>query len=199
MSRVRALLWDADGVLQHNELDWQERLDFVGGEGFAEVLFVAELPALRGETSLRAALQQAVDGWDGPTPSVEELLTLWERTVVDADAMRIVDDTRARGILTCLATNQQDHRVAWMTERLGYLEHFDRTYWSSRMGVIKPEEEFFRFILDDLGIDASEVGFIDDLPVNVAAAQAVGIRAICHDPASGAAVLRREVAELFAD
>jgi putative hydrolase of the HAD superfamily len=194
---IRVLLWDADGVLQHNEEDWGVRLDEVGGAGFADAVFAAELPALSGETSLHAALQQAVDAWPGPTPSVEEILSLWEQTVVDHDAMAVVDEVRARGVLTCLATNQQDHRVAWMTEQLDYPAHFDRTYWSSRIGLVKPDEEFFRHIVDDLGVDPGVVGFVDDSGANVAAARRVGIRAVRHDPASGAGVLRREVEELL--
>jgi putative hydrolase of the HAD superfamily len=195
---IRVLLWDADGVLQHNEQDWGSRLDEVGGPGFADAVFAAEEPALRGETSLHAALQQAVDAWPRPTPSVQDILSLWEQTVVDHEAMAVVDELRGRGVLTCLATNQQDHRVAWMTEQLDYPSHFDRTYWSSRIGLVKPDEEFFRHIVDDLGIEPGSIGFVDDSADNVAAARRVGLRAVRHDPASGAAVLRREVEELLA-
>jgi putative hydrolase of the HAD superfamily len=196
---LRVLLWDADGVLQHNEQDWGSRLDEVGGAGFADAVFAAEVPALRGETSLHAALQQALDAWPHRTPSVEDILSLWEQTVVDHDAMTVVDEVRARGVLTCLATNQQDHRVAWMTEQLDYPSHFDRTYWSSRIGLVKPDEEFFRHIVDDLGTAPRLIGFVDDSADNVAAARRVGLRAVRHDPASGAAVLRREVEELLGD
>ena len=197
--RVRVLLWDADGVLQHNEEDWRSRLDAAGGEGFGDAVFDAEVPALTGETTLRAALHAVVDAWDSPTPSVEDLLALWEQTVVDHEAMAVVDEMRGRGILTCLATNQQDHRVAWMSERLGYLRHFDRTYWSSRMGVMKPDEAFFRLILEDLGVTGDEVGFVDDNRANVEAARTLGIRAVHHDPVSGAEVLRAEVEAILDD
>ncbi len=194
---IRVMLWDADGVLQHNEEDWRLRLDAVGGEGFGDAVFDAEGPALRGETSLRDAIRATVDAWPSPTPSVDAILALWEQTVVDHDAMAVVDAVRARGVLSCLATNQQDHRVAWMTEQLDYPAHFDRTYWSSRMGLVKPDEEFFRHILADLGVAAEEVGFVDDSAANVDAARRVGIRAVRHDPTSGAQVLRREVGELL--
>lgn len=194
---IRVLLWDADGVLQHNDQDWGARLDAVGGVGFADAVFAAELPALRGELTLRQSIETVVRDWQASTPSVEDILTLWEQTVIDRDAMAIVDEVRARGVLTCLATNQQDHRVAWMIERLDYPSHFDRTYWSSRMGLAKPDQEFFRHILDDLDAPAEVVGFIDDSEANVAAARDVGIRAIRHDPASGAAVLRIEVESLL--
>ena len=196
---IRVMLWDADGVLQHNEEDWRIRLDAVGGEGFGDAVFDAEGPALRGETRLRDAIRATVDAWPSPTPSVDAILALWEQTVVDHDAMAVVDEVRARGVLSCLATNQQDHRVAWMTEQLDYPAHFDRTYWSSRMGLVKPDEEFFRHILADLGVAAEEVGFVDDSAANVDAARRVGIRAVRHDPTSGAQVLRREVGELLGD
>ena len=56
-------------------------------------------------------------------------------------------------------------------------------------------EDLGRFA--DLGVAAEEVGFVDDSAANVDAARRVGIRAVRHDPTSGAQVLRREVGELL--
>ena len=58
---------------------------------------------------------------------------------------------------------------------------------------MKPEPAFFERVLADLGLEAAEVGFVDDSPANVEGARAAGIRAVRHDPASGAAALRAEV------
>lgn len=52
--------------------------------------------------------------------------------------------------------------------------------FSCDLGVAKPEPEAFEMALDQLGVTAPEVVFIDDNPGNVRAAQACGIAAIQH-------------------
>jgi putative hydrolase of the HAD superfamily len=191
------LLWDADGVLQHSPVDWVEALDTAGGEGFAEAVFEAELLALRGTEPLRVALQRVLEAWPDARTDVPALLSLWERAVVDQAAMELVEDVRRAGVRCALATNQQDHRRTWMRDHLGYDGRFDRLYYSCEMGVVKPEPEFFHHVLDDLALEASEVAFVDDSAANVLAASEAGLRAVRHDPATGADALRREVWELL--
>nr|WP_246297744.1 HAD-IA family hydrolase [Janibacter cremeus] len=95
-----------------------------------------------------------------------------------------------------LATNQQDHRVRVMREVHGYDDIVDGAYWSSEVGAMKPDAAFFEHVLDDPGVPADRVGFVDDVPVNVESARALGIRAVHHVPASGAAGLRQALQPL---
>ncbi len=195
---VRALLWDADGVLQHAPDGWRPVLDAAGGPGFAEEVFAAEGPALRGEATLRDTLADVLVRFPGASVGVDDLLALWERAVLDDDAMALVAEVRSTGVLAVLATNQQDHRRAWMREALGLDRHFDRVFYSCDMGLLKPDPAYFRHILDDLGLGAHEAAFVDDSADNVESARSVGIRAVHHDPASGPTVLRDEVRGLLA-
>lgn len=194
---LRALLWDADGVLQHTPVGWVEALDTAGGPGFAEAVFEAELAAMCGTEPLRVTLQRVLDGWPEPRTDVAALLTLWERAVVDADAMALVEQVRRTGLTCALATNQQDHRRAWMRDHLGHDRRFDRVYYSCELGVAKPDPEFFERVVDDLRLDAGEVGFVDDSRANVDAAARVGLAAVWHDPGSGVEALRSEVGRLL--
>lgn len=193
---LRALLWDADGVLQHTPVGWVEALDEAGGPGFAEAVFEAELAAMCGTEPLRATLQRVLDAWPDPCTDVARLLTLWERAVVDADAMALVEQVRRAGVTCALATNQQDHRRAWMRDHLGHDERFDRVYYSCELGVAKPDAAFFERIVDDLRLDPGDVGFVDDSRANVETATRVGLQAVWHDPAGGVGALRAEVAAL---
>ena len=196
---IRAILWDADGVLQHSPGDWRAELDAAGGPGFAQAVFLAEMPALRGEEQLRAALQRVVQTWPQSTMDLDDIVGLWERAVVDDDALALVADVRAQGITCFLATNQQDHRRAWMRDELGLDEHFDEVFYSAELGAMKPDPAFFVAILERLGLPPEQVGFVDDSHANVATALALGIRGVVHDPASGSGVLRAEIAALLAD
>lgn len=205
MNEIRAVLWDADGVLQHGhpapghggapveEPSWPERLAAIGGPDFAEALFAAEKPALRGEEPFRAAIEELLDT-RGLTVYADDVLALWDDVHLDPAAFEVVDRVRAQGISCVLATNQQDYRVRLMREDLGYDAHFDRTYYSSEVGAMKPDAEYFRRVLADLEIPSAATLFIDDSAANVESARSLGINAERHDPTSGVDGLRAALA-----
>ncbi|KGN42536.1 HAD family hydrolase [Knoellia aerolata] len=187
---VRVLLWDADGVLQHPRHEWAPRLAAWGGDGFAAALFAAEVPALRGEVPFRDALADLLTAWPDVTAGVDDLLTLWEQVDPDPQAVDLVAEVAASGVRCVLATNQQDHRKAYLRRRFGYDDVFERSFYSCDLGAMKPETAYFERVLEALGIDADDVGFVDDRRDNVVTARELGIRAVHHDPESGVAGLR---------
>ena len=197
---VEVLLWDCDGVLQHGRFDWRSRLDGAVRPGFARRVFEAELPALRGERPLREVLEELLrleqEQSDHVPISVEDLLAIWEQFDLDPEAIAVLTAVRDLGVPCMLATNQQDHRVQHMREVRGYDDLVDGSYYSSEIGAMKPDRIFFERVLDDLGLSGDRVGFVDDVPANVESARSVGIRAVLHDPASGAAGLVADLTPL---
>src|SRR6516165_2209628 len=62
---------------------------------------------------------------------------------------------------------------------------FDVVVISGEVGMRKPEERIFRHAAGLLGLESAECVFIDDIDVNVAAAESIGMTAILHhDPAA---------------
>jgi putative hydrolase of the HAD superfamily len=55
---------------------------------------------------------------------------------------------------------------------------FDHYFASHLIGKIKPDEEVFHHVTQELGCKAGEILFLDDSPLNVAAAKRVGINAV---------------------
>lgn len=188
--KVEAVLWDADGVLQHGRRTWETRLTEIGGPGFAQALFDAEQAPLRGREPFRDCVARLLSDW-GLSHTPEDVLAMWEDVELDDEAFALIRAVRAAGTPCYLATNQQDHRVRYMRETLGYDDHFDGTYYSSEVGAMKPEPAYFEHVLTDLRLAPETVVFIDDSARNVEAADELGIRALRHDPAGGAAGLRR--------
>ncbi len=189
-SPVQVLLWDADGVLQHPRLEWASRLDAWGGPGFATALFAAEVPALRGEVAFRDALGDLLTQWPAATAGVDDLLGLWEQVDGDPEAIALVRDVAASGVRCVLATNQQDHRKSYLRRVFGYDDVFERSFYSCDLGAMKPETAYFQKVLDALGLEPDQIGFVDDSSRNVHAALALGIRAVHHIPATGVLGLR---------
>jgi putative hydrolase of the HAD superfamily len=54
--------------------------------------------------------------------------------------------------------------------------YFTKAYYSNIIGFRKPYPECYQFVLADAGINAAETLFIDDLPVNITGAKAVGLQ-----------------------
>ena len=191
---IRAVLFDADGVLQIIGTPWRRALADAGGEEFATRLLAEEGPTLEGRRRLLPFLEELA-GQLGLKSTGRELLELWRRATPDAAARRLVTDLRAAGYLTVLATNQQWERREWMRAHLDYDGLCDIDAYSCLLGVAKPDPDYFRAVLTMARVDADEALFVDDSAENIAAASALGLRTLHHPSDSGGRVLRRELIE----
>ena len=73
-------------------------------------------------------------------------------------------------------------------------ELVDAVVISGEVGLRKPDPKIYRLVLDQLGLPAQACVFIDDAPVNLDAATALGMTAIRH---RDAATTRAELAVLI--
>jgi putative hydrolase of the HAD superfamily len=110
----------------------------------------------------------------------------------DSEVVSLVEELRDRGYRVVCGTNTlpahyEKHQI------LGDYDIFDGVYASHRMGVAKPDGEFWRRILEVEGILPSEAFFIDDLEENVAAARALGLGGLRF---VSAVDIRKELASL---
>lgn len=182
MPAVRAVLWDADGVLQHLPAGWEASMRPVVGhlvddvEAFLAEAFAAERPALTGDARWLEILPGLLERW-GLAASYDEALRVWLTIEPVVETRELVAALRARGLLCALATNQDEHRGRHMHENLGYADLFDDTFYSYELGVAKPDPAFFTAVLDRLGLAPDQVLFVDDNAENVASAREVGLRA----------------------
>lgn len=179
---VRAVLWDADGVLQHLPDGWEASMrPVVEGHvddvpAFLAEAFELERPALLGEASWLDVLPRLLERWGVPH-LYDEALRVW-LTIVPQDAVRgLVSSLREAGVRCYLATNQTEHRGRHMAQNLGYDGLLDGAFWSYELGLAKPDPAFFTAILERIGLDAGEVLFVDDSLRNVEAARSVGLAA----------------------
>ena len=191
---VRAVLLDADGVLQLIGTPWYRALSAGGGEPFAKALLSREGPALSGRESLRDLLERLVVELD-LARGADELMALWRQATPDPPAWQLVRELRAAGYLTVLATNQHEERREWMRTALGYDGLCDVDAYSCLLGAAKPDPDYFRAALAMAGVSTGEALFVDDSAENIAAAAALGLRTLHHPTDAGGRVLRRGVFE----
>ena len=74
-------------------------------------------------------------------------------------------------------------------------DYFDHVFLSCELGMIKPEENIYRHVIETTGVKAEDIIFFDDSARNCEGAKRMGIHAI-HDPLGNAwmHILRNEIA-----
>ena len=125
----------------------------------------------------------------GRTMSWEETQYCWLGFIKSVPVSRLHNLQKLREhYRVCLASNTNPFimrytRSAKFSEEGKGIEHyFAKLYCSYEMGVCKPDEEFFKKILREEGLQPSEVVFVDDSAKNIYAAEALGIRGVLVAP-----------------
>lgn len=173
---VGAVLWDCDGVLQHGIHGALAELAALVGPEVLPTLFAEEHSALCGEESLRSCVTRLIERLGLPV-TADQVLPVWDRYELDADALAVLASVRSAGYPCYLATNQQDYRRDRMRTISGYDVLVDGSFYSCEMGVAKPDPAFFRRIVTDLDMPPDALLFLDDSADNVDAAHEVGMQA----------------------
>lgn len=176
---IRAVLWDADGVLQSSPTVWEDRVATVIGAdrvaAYAEDLWSVSAQALVGQVDFARHIELVLERQQLGELR-DELLAIWRDLEPVGQAHEVV--ARVRRHVPCyLASNQDSHRARVMREHLRYDDLLDGFFFSCELGAAKPDPAFFAGAVEALGVPAEEILFVDDLAANVAAARAAGLRA----------------------
>ena len=91
-------------------------------------------------------------------------------------------------MLVGIASSQEAHRANYMSTTLGYRHLFDHEFYSCDLGFVKPDKEYFRSVLNRLGLEPSTILFLDDNQQIVNSASECGLTAFLFD-------LRRHTAD----
>ena len=82
------------------------------------------------------------------------------------------------GILTAILSNMGDTVLANIEREFDWLPRFDVLVWSYQRKMAKPDPAIYRLALDNSERGPRKRLFIDDKPVNIDAARALGLVAI---------------------
>lgn len=187
---VEAVLFDADGVLQHQDVTLHSLLTGVlsmspeEAESRYHEVWEAESPILTGKGNFEETMSGLLVKWGKPDHT-DAFVQASKDIQTDEAVASIVGDLRSEGVVCCLASNQMGYRARYMSEDLGYRRLFDREFYSCDLGHKKPEAAYFLAILADLVLPPERVLFIDDNEANVAAAIGLGIKAAIFQPGPG--------------
>lgn len=190
---VDAVLFDYGGVLtgpvRHSIASWIAE-DAIDPASFSRVLKAwlsrdagEGTPIHRLETGelaipdferLFAAELSTTEG--GPVVADGILGRLFEGMRPDSAMFALVEELRAQGVLVGLLSNSWGN--TYPREQLDAL--MDVVVISGEVGLRKPDSAIYRLALDQLGVPAHRVLFVDDAEPNVNGARTAGLQALLH-------------------
>jgi putative hydrolase of the HAD superfamily len=91
----------------------------------------------------------------------------------------MIEKLKGRYLLAVL-TNNSEHRMR-ADEHLGIYKPFDKVYQSCKIGLKKPNADFYQYAQRDIGVASDEILFVDDVARNVDAARLLGWHAFRYE------------------
>ena len=157
----------------------REGVDFWGSRSSSETLINLEKGIISPEEFRQSALEKLVPG-----VTSQQVDDAWNALLLDFPSSRVVK-LRELGKsfrLFLLSNSNQIHYECYMGSfekefGFGLGDLFEKLWFSHQVGLVKPDPEIFRFVLNDGGLKPGETLFIDDTLVHVEAARSVGINA----------------------
>lgn len=199
-AHLRAVLFDRDGTLAVTDTSvYREAAGWLAARTGLEARVIGA--ALAGQWQEWAEGWREVRGEDGEARfwgaymgAFSQRLGLQEgdaRALLEAfpyerylrpapGAREVLSELRARGLKIGVLSNTFPSILRTL-EATGLADLVDVAVASCTVGVHKPEAGAYLYALQRLGVPAEAVLFVDDLPENVEAARALGMRAVQID------------------
>jgi putative hydrolase of the HAD superfamily len=192
---VRLVVFDAGGLIVRVETSW-DAAQARAGIPLDERTRTAEFLALsrtaaeehnRGEIDAPSFIARVAAASGLSRRQVEGILEAWigdEYPGWDA----VLDRLGRDGVETALLSNTNDFHWEFMAPggaragRYPAITRLDHLFASHRLGLMKPDPATYRAVQTATGYSGQSILFFDDRPENVAAAKALGWRAVQIDP-----------------
>ena len=105
----------------------------------------------------------------------EELFGKYFHPSTDREVVALIRQVKVRSRVVC-GTNTFDPHYNYHLSH-GHYAIFDAVFASNKIGLSKPDPEFYRFILKSEGVNPENAFFVDDDEANVLSAERMGINA----------------------
>jgi putative hydrolase of the HAD superfamily len=160
MGMEKVIIFDADEVVVKREIYFNFRLEKEYGIPVAKTapFFQNEYKLCAvGKEDLKKELEKRIKTW-GWKGSVDNLLKYWlegERET-DDEMIREINSLRGKGYICCLATNNEAYRTKYLVEEVELGNLFDYIFSSSKIGHLKSEDSFWKYVWDEIGVNDKE-------------------------------------------
>lgn len=178
---IKALLLDFYGVIQtDNLLIWIDKLE-------------SQFPNLRSraddicrrldldEITLEQYYQELADAADMPLQQAKHEMEA--EVAINTPLLELTDELRSKSINVSILSNDGSSLRNYI-QGLGIAHHFDAIFVSGELGMMKPDQRIYQHVARDLGLDPSEILFIDDKQSNIDGAFRAGMQAAVYQSTS---------------
>ncbi len=185
---IRAVFFDVGGVLVHDKShdkrhEWEARLGLSPGQ-LRQIVFGSEAAAraASGGVPEQDVWKEVCRQFGLNEDQQPELqCDFWAGEQLDAELARFVQSLRPRVKIGIISN-------AWSDARFFHNAKFKMNTWtdgaiySAEVKLLKPDPRIYQLALAQLDVRAGESVFVDDMLVNVEAAQALGMKGVlCQD------------------
>jgi 2-haloacid dehalogenase len=181
---LNTVVFDLGGVL----VDWNPRHlyrkllpDEASVEAFLDEVGFAEW---NGSLDAGRSWPEAIESLAARHPEhralIEAFAERWPETLggeIEGTAA-VVRDLQATGVRLLALSNWASETFAVARGHFAVLDAFEGITISGDAGVAKPDPRIFEHFISQFGVDPVSAVYIDDMPANVAAAAALGFRAV---------------------
>jgi epoxide hydrolase-like predicted phosphatase len=193
MSRIEMVISDFGGVLTTPLIDaflsvqdrvgippktFGEALRTISDQEGTNPLFELECGRIT-EREFERQLADALEPLLGHRPEIQEFgLLLFEALEPNPGMLDLIREVRRDGIRTALLTNNVKEWEPKWRSMLPVDELFETVVDSAFVGCRKPDPRIYRLTLERGGLEPEQCIFIDDMEINVDAANELGLRAV---------------------
>lgn len=186
-----AIIFDLGGVLLNLDYDLTEKAFIsLGMTNFGESYSQLQQTHLfdrfeRGEVSSFHFINQLLDRLPLGT-TANQVVHAWNAMILDFPVKRLqfLEELSKKYRLFLLSNTNDLHIDAVrraLEKAVGHRnleQYFEKTYFSSAVGMRKPDSNIFEFVCTENNLDPSKTIFIDDSPQHVEGAKIAGIQAV---------------------
>jgi 2-haloacid dehalogenase len=176
---VRAVVFDIGNVL----IEWQPERYYdtiMTPEERREMFAAVDLHGMNDVIDRGGPFRETIYAEADKHPRWREAIRLWHddwirlASPVIPHSLRLLRALRAKAVPVFALSNFGIGSFAYARTQYAFLDEFDRTWISGRMGVIKPDAKIYALAEADCGLAPTELLFTDDRAENIAAAASRG-------------------------
>ncbi len=181
---IRAIIFDVGDVILHERdytrrAEWEKRLGLAPGQ-LTRLVQDSEpaAHAASGEVSERQVWQAIGKQLGLDDAQISELQRdFWSGEQLDATLVQFIQSLRPRYKIGILSNAWSDARYFHNT-KFKMNTWTDAAVYSAEVKLLKPDPRIYQIVLDQLQVPADECVFVDDKPINVQAAQSLGMKGV---------------------
>lgn len=187
---VKAVVFDIGNVLIRWDPD-QVYGELMDAQTLARFHAETNMHSVNEEVDRGRNWKEAIDAAAERHPDWADMIRLWytdwHRMASPAieGSVRILRTLRTRGVPVFALSNFGVETFAFAEKHYDFLSEFDQRFLSGHLKTIKPEAAIYQALEDKTGLSGADLLFADDLPQNIAAAQARGWKGHLFDGPEG--------------